>query len=120
MLSFPFLDKQELFVTKLSFDEFTVERLWLVLNKTKTAKPLKKPQAYSILYVQGKHVFKIDFLLLFIKVSGTFFHFDIGMKEKNAKFARLEIYFLLTFAMCLAHLICVNGPTIQLVLRELL
>ena len=75
MLSFPFLDKQELFVTKLSFDEFTVERLWLVLNKTKTAKPLKKPQAYSILYVQGKHVFKIDFLLLFIKVSGTFFTF---------------------------------------------
>ena len=91
------------------------------LKQTKAAKPLKKPQAYSILYVQGKHVFKIDsLLLLFIKVSGTFFHFDIGMKEKNAKCARLEIYFLLTFAMCLAHLTCVNGPTIQLVLRELL
>ena len=45
------------------------------LKQTKAAKPLKKPQAYSILYVQGKHVFKIDLLLLFIKVSGTIFTF---------------------------------------------
>ena len=44
----------------------------------------------------------------------VFLHFDIGMKEKNAKCARLEIYFLLTFAMCLAHLTRVNGSTIQL------
>ena len=90
------------------------------LKQTKAAKPLKKPQAYSILYVQGKHVFKIDLLLLFIKVSGTFFTFWHRHERKKRKMRPIGNYFLLTFAMCLAHLTCVNGPTIQLVLRELL
>ena len=34
---------------------------------TKAAKLLKKPQVHSILYVQGKHVFKIDFCIIIYK-----------------------------------------------------
>ena len=34
---------------------------------TKAAKLLKKPQVHSILYVQGKHVFKTDFCIIIYK-----------------------------------------------------
>ena len=44
---------------------------------TKAANFLKKFQVHSVLYGQGKYVFKREFLCF-----ERFLHFDIGVKEK--------------------------------------
>ena len=49
-----------------------------------------------------------------------FIHFFFGAKEKLQNAHRLEKDFVLNFAMCSADFTCVNGSTIQIVLRELL
>ena len=53
-------------------------------------------------------------------IHRRFIHFDIGVKENLQNAPRFEVDFVLNFAMCSADFSCVNGSTIQLVLRELL
>ena len=66
---------------------------------TKAAKSLKKLQVHSVLYGQGKYVFKREFLYL-ERFHGRFVHFDIGVKEKPRNVPRFEIDFMLNFATC--------------------
>ena len=54
------------------------------------------------------------------RFHGRFLYFDIGVTEKLQNVAQFEIEFMLNFTMCSADLACLNGSTIQLVLRELL
>ena len=65
---------------------------------------------HSVLYGQGRYVFKREFLCL-ERFHVCFLHFDVNEKPQN--FSRFEIDFMLNFAMCPADLIFVNGSTIQ-------
>ena len=67
ILSFLFVDKRKLFVTKLSFEDFRLVSsqrsacglFWT--KRTKASKFLKKFQEHSKLYNQGKNFFKRTF-----------------------------------------------------------
>ena len=114
---FLFVDKWKLFVMKLSFEKFnlvffTAESL-ACFEPIKAARFLKKLEVHSVLYGQEKLVFKRQF-------SWTFSTFWLRRERKTTKFARFEIDFMLHHAMCSADVTCVNGSTVQLVLRELL
>ena len=63
MLSFLFVGKREPFGMKLSFQEFNRGSL-TCFEPTKAARILKKLEVHSILYGQGKNVFKREFLYL--------------------------------------------------------
>ena len=68
MLVFLFVDKRKIFVTKLSLEEFNTlfftSELLACFGSTKAAKFWKKSQVHSVLYGQGKYVFKREFLYL--------------------------------------------------------
>ena len=49
---------------------------------TEAARFLKKLEVHSVLYGQGKNVFKREFLYL-----SSFLHFNIDVKKKNSKCA---------------------------------
>ena len=70
-------------------------------------------EVHSVLYGQEEFVFKRQF-------SWTFSTFWLRRARKTTKFARFEIDFMLHYAMCSADVTCLNGSTVQLVLRELL
>ena len=61
MLSFLFVDKRKLFAMKLSFEEFNHGSL-ACFQATKAARIRKKLEVHSVLYGQGKYVFKREFL----------------------------------------------------------
>lgn len=74
MLSFPFVDKRKVFVTKLSFEELNL------VFSIKAPKFLKKLQVHSTLYGKEKYVFKRKFLNL-SRFHGRFLHFDLGERK---------------------------------------
>ena len=119
MLRFLFVDKWKLFVMKLSFEKFklvffTAERL--VLSQSRQRGFLR-----NLRYILYSMVKKCSFLKG--NFHGRFPHFStfwLRRERKTTKFARFEIDFMLHHAMCSADVTCVNGSTVQLVLRELL
>ena len=121
MLSFLFAEKWELFALKLSFERnstlFSSLRIRvLCLFWTNRGNKVSEETwgTFCILYGQGNSVFKRKFLYLW-RIHEPFLHFYNGVKENN----KMCIWNWF-FAMCSADLTCVNGSTIQLVLRELL
>ena len=70
LLRLIFVDKRELFAMKLSLKEFNLvffpadQSAWLVFEPTEAARFLKKLEVHSVLYGQGKNVFKREFLYL--------------------------------------------------------
>ena len=63
MLSFLSVDKRKLFAMKLSFEEFSHGAL-ACFEATKAGRIRKKLEVHSVLYGQGKYVFKREFLYL--------------------------------------------------------
>ena len=120
MLSLLFVDKRELFAMKLSFEEFNLvfftvdQSAWLVLNQTKAARFLKKLEVHSV-YSMVKESTFLKGNFVFIKVSWTFSTF-LHRRERKPQNVHLKLIFCHVFS----DITCVNGSTIQLVLRELL
>ena len=59
-------------------------------------------------------VLEREFLYL-LRFHRRFAHFDICVQQKLQNVPRIEINFMLNFAMCSVDFTCVNGSTIQIV-----
>ena len=116
MLSYLFVEEGKLFSMKSSFAEFnlvffTVERLACF-----EMQPRQRSFGWIFRYIWHSMAEKLKF-------SGgnlCIYKCLIDAREKIQNSPRLEMDFVLNFAMCSADFTCVNGSTLQLVLCELI
>ena len=123
MLSFLFVEEGELFIKKLSFEEFKLVFFSTERMVCFEMQPRQWSFCWIFRYILHSMVKTITFLKgnlcifkCFIEVLEIFL---FGAKEKLQSVPQFEMDFVFNFAICSADFTCVNGSTIQIVFSEL-